>query len=192
MLTAASQISVLQPGDPMASNAPDRGAATALTEIGVGLGSNIGDKPANILRALALLEERKVLTVTAVSPIYKTAPWGFLQQDAFANACALARTNLDPARLLAAVKAVETDMGRTETVRWGPRLIDIDILFYGDHELETPDLSLPHREIFNRAFVLVPLAEIAPELHLGGRSVAEAATHANLDEISLWEHEIGD
>jgi 2-amino-4-hydroxy-6-hydroxymethyldihydropteridine diphosphokinase len=192
MLTAASQISVLQPGDPMASNAPDRGAATALTEIGVGLGSNIGDKPANILRALALLEERKVLTVTAVSPIYKTAPWGFLQQDAFANACALARTNLDPARLLAAVKAVETDMGRTETVRWGPRLIDIDILFYGDHELETPDLSLPHREIFNRAFVLVPLAEIAPELHLGGRSVAEAATHANLDEISMWEHEIGD
>lgn len=172
----------------MASTSTDPGGACAPTDIGVGLGSNIGDKPANILRALALLEERKVLEVTAVSPIYRTAPWGFLEQDAFANACALARTSLDPARLLSAIKAVETDMGRTETHRWGPRLIDIDILFYGEHELETPDLVLPHKEIFNRAFVLVPLAEIAPDLHLGGRSVAEAATHANLDEISLWDH----
>jgi len=171
----------------MASHSMDRGGATTPTDIGVGLGSNIGDKPANIFRALALLEERRVLVITAVSPIYRTAPWGFLDQDAFANACALARTVLDPAGLLAAIKAVETEMGRTETVRWGPRLIDIDILFYGEHELETPDLVLPHKEIFNRAFVLVPLAEIAPDLHLGGRSVAEAATHANLDEISFWE-----
>ncbi len=171
----------------MHSHSTDLGGAAAPTAIGVGLGSNIGDKPANILRALALLEERKVLAITAVSPIYRTAPWGFLAQDAFANACALARTALDPGRLLAAIKAVETEMGRTETHRWGPRLIDIDILFYGDHELETPDLVLPHKEIFNRAFVLVPLAEIAPELRLGGRSVAEAATHANLDEITLWE-----
>jgi 2-amino-4-hydroxy-6-hydroxymethyldihydropteridine diphosphokinase len=171
----------------MASTSTDRGGAEAKIDIGIGLGSNIGDKPANILRALALLEERKVVEITAVSPIYRTAPWGFLAQEAFANACALARTALDPVALLAAIKSVETDMGRTETHRWGPRLIDIDILFYGDHELETPDLVLPHKEIFNRAFVLVPLAEIAPALHLGGRSVAEAATHANLDEISFWD-----
>ncbi len=173
--------------DSMAAHFPDLGGAEAQIDIGVGLGSNIGDKPANILRALALLEERKVLAITAVSPIYRTSPWGFLEQDAFANACALARTALDPARLLAAIKAVEAEMGRTETHRWGPRLIDIDILFYGDHEVATPDLVLPHKEIFNRAFVLVPLAEIAPDLQLGGRSVAEAATHVDLDEISLWE-----
>ncbi len=173
----------------MTSNLTHLGAASASTDIGVGLGSNIGDKPANILRALTLLEERKVLEITAVSPIYRTAPWGLREQEAFANACALAKTRLDPAGLLAAIKAVEIDMGRTESVRWGPRLIDIDILFYGAHELETPELVLPHKEIFNRAFVLVPLAEIAPDLQLGGRSVAKAATHANLDEISLWEDE---
>jgi 2-amino-4-hydroxy-6-hydroxymethyldihydropteridine diphosphokinase len=171
----------------MVPNFTSHGGAAASIDIGVSLGSNIGDKPANILRALALLEERKVLEITAVSPIYRTAPWGFCEQAAFANACALASTSLDPARLLDAIKAIETDMGRTESVRWGPRLIDIDILFYGDHELETPGLVLPHKEIFNRAFVLVPLAEIAPDLHLGGRSVAAAATHANLDGISLWE-----
>jgi 2-amino-4-hydroxy-6-hydroxymethyldihydropteridine diphosphokinase len=175
----------------MASLPTDRCGASApiAIDIGVGLGSNIGDRPANILRALTLLEERDILTITAVSPIYRTLPWGFLEQDVFANACALAKTSLDPVKLLAGIKAVETDMGRIETIRWGPRLIDIDILFYGEHALETPDLVLPHKEIFNRAFVLVPLAEIAPDLRLGGRSVAEAAAHANLDEISLWEAE---
>lgn len=171
----------------MASISTDRYGASTPIDIGVGLGSNIGDRPANILRALALLEERNVLTITAVSPIYRTLPWGFLEQDVFANACALAKTSLDPVKLLAEIKAVETDMGRIETIRWGPRLIDIDILFYGEHALETPDLVLPHKEIFNRAFVLVPLAEIAPDLRLGGRSIAEAATAANLDEISIWE-----
>jgi 2-amino-4-hydroxy-6-hydroxymethyldihydropteridine diphosphokinase len=171
----------------MASMSTDRDGVSAPIDIGVGLGSNIGDRPANILRALALLEERNILTITAVSPIYRTLPWGFLEQDVFANACALAKTSLDPVKLLAEIKAVETDMGRIEAIRWGPRLIDIDILFYGEHALETPDLVLPHKEIFNRAFVLVPLAEIAPELRLGGRSVAEAATAANLDEISIWE-----
>jgi 2-amino-4-hydroxy-6-hydroxymethyldihydropteridine diphosphokinase len=173
----------------MASISTDPGEASTRTEIGIGLGSNIGDPPGNILRALGLLEQRDILTITAVSPIYRTLPWGFREQDGFANACALATTSLDPARLLAGLKAVETDMGRVETIRWGPRLIDIDILFYGDHEFESPDLVLPHKEIFNRAFVLVPLAEIAPELRLGGRSIAEAAAHANLDEISLWEDE---
>jgi 2-amino-4-hydroxy-6-hydroxymethyldihydropteridine diphosphokinase len=173
--------------DSMDSHFTALGGPSSRVDIGVGLGSNIGDRPANILRALALLEERDVLAITAVSPIYRTAPWGFVAQEPFANACALATTRLGPVSLLAALKSVETDMGRTESRRWGPRLIDIDILFYGDHELETPDLVLPHKEIFNRAFVLVPLAEIAPDLRLGGRSIAEAATHVNLDEISLWD-----
>ena len=110
-----------------------------------------------------------------VSSIYRTAPWGYLDQEDFANACALATTTLDPAGLLAEVKTVEAEMGRRGGVRWGPRLIDIDILFYGDEAFHSPDLVLPHKELFNRAFVLAPLAEIAPGLRLGGRSVAEAA-----------------
>ncbi len=104
----------------------------AAIEIGLGLGSNIGDKPANIRRALALLESRGVVRLSAVSSIYKTPPWGYLEQESFANACALAKTALDPEGLLTAVKMIEADMGREETIRWGPRLIDIDILFYGE------------------------------------------------------------
>ncbi len=157
-----------------------------MVEIGLGLGSNIGDGPSNIATALKLLEQSGVVEVIAVSSIYKTAPWGYAAQEPFANACALARTQLDPDALLAAVKKVETDMGRTETVRWGPRLIDIDILFYGDAPLSTPDLVLPHKELFNRAFVLVPLAEIAPGLRLGGQSVAEAAAKLAGQGIEKW------
>jgi 2-amino-4-hydroxy-6-hydroxymethyldihydropteridine diphosphokinase len=172
----------------MLSNTPDSGGGSrrGLVEIGLGLGSNIGDGPANIVTALRLLEERGAIELAAVSSIYKTRPWGYLAQPPFANACALARTKLDPAALLAAVKKLEADMGRKKTIRWGPRLIDIDILFYGDAPLSTPDLVLPHKELFNRAFVLVPLAEIAPRLELGGRSVAEAAAGFAGDRIEKW------
>jgi 2-amino-4-hydroxy-6-hydroxymethyldihydropteridine diphosphokinase len=156
-------------------------------EIGLGLGSNIGDKPANINRALELLKARKAVEITAVSSIYRTAPWGYLEQDIFANACALARTRLSPAALLVEVKAIEAEMGREKTIRWGPRLIDIDILFYGDLPLAEPDLILPHKELFNRAFVLVPLAEVAPNLRIAGRSIAEAAQIPADGNISLWK-----
>jgi 2-amino-4-hydroxy-6-hydroxymethyldihydropteridine diphosphokinase len=156
-------------------------------EIGLGLGSNIGDKPANIRSALDLLAARKAVEITAVSSVYRTAPWGYLEQDVFANACALARTRLSPAALLAEVKAIEVEMGREKTIRWGPRLIDIDILFYGDLPLAAPDLILPHKELFNRAFVLVPLAEVAPHLRIAGRSIAEAARQHGEDHIEKWQ-----
>lgn len=168
----------------MLSNAPEKAVAADI-EIGLGLGSNIGDKPANIKKALALIESRGLARLIAVSSIYKTPPWGYLEQENFANACALAKTTLGPEALLAAIKAIETDMGRRETVRWGPRLIDIDILFYGNEPLKTDDLVLPHKELFNRAFVLIPLAEIAPGLKLAGRSVAEAAARSG-DHIEKW------
>ena len=172
----------------MPSNAPDTGAGSrGSVEIGLGLGSNIGDGPANIVHALRLLEKSGAIEFATVSSIYKTAPWGYLAQPPFANACALARTKLDPAALLAAVKKIEADMGRKKTIRWGPRVIDIDILFYGDAPLSTPELVLPHKELFNRAFVLVPLAEIAPRLVLGGRSVAEAAASLGGEGIEKWQ-----
>lgn len=166
----------------MPSDAPEQAADV---EIGLGLGSNIGDKPANIRRALALVEARGLARLTAVSSIYKTPPWGYLDQENFANACALAETTLAPEALLAAVKAIETDMGRQEAVRWGPRLIDIDILFYGNKPLKTDNLVLPHKELFNRSFVLIPLAEIAPDLKLAGHSVAAAAAQSG-DHIEKW------
>jgi 2-amino-4-hydroxy-6-hydroxymethyldihydropteridine diphosphokinase len=157
-----------------------------MTEVGLGLGSNIGDAPTNIRCALALLEESGAVRLTAVSSIYKTAPWGYVDQASFANACALGETRLEPASLLKTVKKIEENMGRAKTVRWGPRLIDIDLLFYGGTPLSTPDLILPHKELFNRAFVLVPLAEIAPGLEFNGRSIAEAAAALGSHGIEKW------
>ena len=158
-----------------------------LTEAGLGLGSNIGDKPANIRRALALLEERGILRLTAVSSIYRTPPWGYEEQEFFANACALGETRLPPLELLAAVNKIEKAMGRQPSIRWGPRLIDIDILFYGTGSFEDTKLSLPHKSMFKRAFVLVPLAEIAPSLEISGHSIAKAAATLAGEPIEKWE-----
>ncbi|HUI20360.1 MAG TPA: 2-amino-4-hydroxy-6-hydroxymethyldihydropteridine diphosphokinase [Methylocella sp.] len=158
-----------------------------LMQTGLGLGSNIGDKPGNIRRALALIEERGIIRLTAVSSIYRTPPWGYVEQDFFANACAIGQTCLPPLELLAAIHAIEKDMGRQPSVRWGPRLIDIDILFHGDAAFVHAQLNLPHKNLFERAFVLVPLAEIAPSLIIAGRSVATAAADFAREPIEKWE-----
>jgi len=170
----------------MPSNAPDLLGDGPLTEIGLGLGSNIGDKPGNIRKALALLQERGIARIVATSSIYRTPPWGYVDQDFFANACALAQTRLGPLELLAATNALERDMGREASVRWGPRLIDIDILFHGDAPFENAQLTLPHKDLFERAFVLTPLAEIAPGLRLSGRSIAEAAARFAAEPLEKW------
>lgn len=155
--------------------------------VGFGLGSNIGDKPANIRGALQLLEERGVARLTAVSRVYRTPPWGVLDQGDFANACAIGETTLSPYELLAAVKKIEADMGREPSRRWGPRLIDVDILFLGDHTLDDPELTLPHKELFGRGFVLRPLVEIAPDLVLDGLPVAEALGTVDVEGVRPWE-----
>jgi 2-amino-4-hydroxy-6-hydroxymethyldihydropteridine diphosphokinase len=155
--------------------------------IGLGLGSNIGDGAANIRHALEEIEGREIARITARSSIWRTAPWGFEEQEDFANLCALAETRLSPAELLSAVKSLEKDLGRTDSIRWGPRLIDIDILFYDDLQSADTELTLPHRELFRRAFVLVPLAEIAPDLMIAGRRVGEAASKINRQGIERWQ-----
>ncbi|MGC2225148.1 MAG: 2-amino-4-hydroxy-6-hydroxymethyldihydropteridine diphosphokinase [Methylocella sp.] len=171
----------------MPSSAADLLGTGPLTKAGFGLGSNIGDKAGNIARALELLEQRGIVRVTAVSSIYRTAPWGYVEQDFFANACAIGETRLRPLELLAATNAVEIDMGRKPSVRWGPRLIDIDILFHGDAAFAHAQLNLPHKDLFERAFVLVPLAEIAPHLHISGRSIAKAAACFAGEPIEKWD-----
>ena len=146
---------------------------------GLGLGGNLGDAPAAIAAALRTLRERGHVRITAVSSTYRTAPWGPVAQPDFANACALGATDLAPRALLAEVKTVERLLGRVEGERWGPRAIDIDILFYADIALDAPDLVIPHASLFGRAFVLVQLADIAPELVVAGRRVGEAG-------VGLW------
>src|SRR5271166_528260 len=149
------------------------------------LGGNVGDKAATLRRALRALGEEPGIELTAVSRLYRTAPWGKTDQDWFVNACALAWTGLAPEALLDRVKALEIQLGRGPGERWGPRIIDIDIIAYGDLALETPRLKLPHPEVLNRAFVLTPLAEIAPDFAIRGRRVGEAAVSLHPDSAEI-------
>ena len=154
--------------------------------IGLGLGGNIGDPAAAIAQALRCLEARGRIRITRASSLYRTAPWGPVAQADFANACALAATALTPRALLAEVKAVERLFGRCEGQRWGPRILDIDILFYGADRIDLPGLVVPHDSLFERAFVLVPLAEIAPDLVLAGRRIGNAAAAIDSSAVRPW------
>jgi 2-amino-4-hydroxy-6-hydroxymethyldihydropteridine diphosphokinase len=155
-------------------------------EIGLGLGGNVGDSVATIRAAVDALQSRGIATIDAMSSLYRTAPWGGVPQPDYANACAIGRTRLAPLPLLDAIKQLERDLGRVETVRWGPRVIDIDILYYGDVALQDERLVLPHRDLLNRAFVLIPLAEIAPDRLIGGQRVADAARVVASDDVRPW------
>lgn len=154
-----------------------------MARIALSLGSNLGDKRGNIAKALAALDQGGV-RIVARSADYRTEPWGPIAQDWFVNACALAETDLAPDDLLAQCLRVERELGRIREVKWGPRVIDIDILAYDDLEVCTPDLILPHPYVGERAFVLVPLAEIAPELNVGGRSVADMLANVSANGIA--------
>ncbi len=133
-----------------------------MSTVYLALGTNLGDRFANLQAAIAALPP--AVRVLAQSPVYETPPWGLTAQPAFLNMVLRGETDLEPATLLKHLKRLETDLGRVEAVRWGPRLIDMDILFYGDLILNTPGLAIPHPRLPERAFVLVPLAELAPDL----------------------------
>jgi 2-amino-4-hydroxy-6-hydroxymethyldihydropteridine diphosphokinase len=126
------------------------------------LGSNLGDRLANLRNAISSLSPKAQLVVQ--SSVYETEPWGYTDQPAFLNQVINANTTLEPVDLLIMIKDVEVLLGRQVTFRFGPRLIDVDILFYDDLVLDTPKLTIPHPRITERAFVLFPLGEIAPDL----------------------------
>jgi len=127
------------------------------------LGTNLGDRLANLLAAWAALPPLAV--VRQSSPIYETPPWGLTDQPVFLNMVLKGDTSLTPQELLKQVKLLETKLGRVPAVRWGPRQIDMDILFFDDLVLDSPELTLPHPHLHERAFVLVPLADLAPGLY---------------------------
>ena len=126
------------------------------------LGSNLGRREDNLRRAIGLL--RRYVRPQRASSVYETAPWGFTQQPEFLNCVLEVTTHLVPHMILSSVKSLESEMGRYPGARYGPRLIDVDILFFGDQTLEYPDLQIPHPRLHQRAFVLVPLADLAPGL----------------------------
>jgi 2-amino-4-hydroxy-6-hydroxymethyldihydropteridine diphosphokinase len=142
----------------------------------MGLGANTGDARRTLDRAVALLCNDDRTHLTARSSDYRTPPWGFEGQPPFINLCIAVETGLAPGKLLARAQAIEHALGRERRKerRWGPRPIDIDLLAYDDLTMQTPELELPHPRLFARAFVLVPLAEIAPERMIAGVRVRDA------------------
>jgi len=132
-----------------------------MARVYLGLGSNLGDREANVRKAVRRLEEG--VAIDAVSALYETPPMGPPDQPWYLNAACGGATELEPGDLLAFVKGIEQKMGRVPAVRWGPRIIDIDVLFYDDLVLSAPELVIPHPGISRRPFVLLPLADIAPE-----------------------------
>ena len=141
----------------------------------LGLGGNLGDVSLTFERALAALCGRGDPRLVARSFDYQTPPWGVTDQPAFINACVLVETALEPHGLLGLTRALEAKFGRDRAreTRWGPRTLDIDILAYGGVSLDTPDLQLPHPRMTERAFVMIPAAEIAWDWSIAGRTIRD-------------------
>lgn len=138
----------------------------------IGLGANLGDREATVRRAIARLSENDDVEVVAVSTLRETDPVGVVDQPRFLNGVVAAETTLEPRDLLATLLAIESDLGRVRGERWGPRILDLDLLVYGDLVVDEPGLTVPHPRLHDRRFVLEPLAELDPELRIPGRGRA--------------------
>jgi 2-amino-4-hydroxy-6-hydroxymethyldihydropteridine diphosphokinase len=156
-----------------------------MAEALLGLGGNFGDVRKTLDRAVGLLCAESDIRLLARSSDYRTPPWGVEDQPAFINLCLIVATDLLPHDLLHRAQAIETELGRDRVreQRWGPRPIDIDLLAYDDLVLKGPELTLPHPRLFERAFVLVPLAEIVPDRLIAGRQVRDAVAELNASGI---------
>ncbi len=139
------------------------GPVNDLERVFIGIGSNMGPREDNCRRAIEALSATGLLEMVAVSRFYETAPWGLPGQRAFVNAVVEVRAGIGPFGLLRLLLQEERVLGRRQSARWGPRVIDLDLLFYGRRVLQTPRLTLPHPWVSERAFVLRPISDIAPD-----------------------------
>jgi len=160
-------------------------SAETFAEAMIALGGNVGDVRSTFDRAVAMLCDGARVQLLSRSSDYRTPPWGVTDQPPFINAVIAVATALPPRDLFALALEVESALGRDRRNerRWGPRRLDIDLLAYGDLVQNDPDLTLPHPRLFERAFVLVPLAEIAPERTIGGIGVRDALARLDLSGI---------
>jgi 2-amino-4-hydroxy-6-hydroxymethyldihydropteridine diphosphokinase len=163
-----------------------------MTEALIALGGNLGDARATLDRAITMLCGNRV-RLTARSSDYRTPPWGVLDQPPFVNGCIAVDTTLAPHDLFTRMQSIERMLGRDHDTerRWGPRPIDLDLLAYDDLALDEPNLTLPHPRLFDRAFVLVPLAEIAPDRMIAGIRVRDALTRVDVAGIERLPPRIG-
>jgi 2-amino-4-hydroxy-6-hydroxymethyldihydropteridine diphosphokinase len=149
----------------------------------LGLGSNLGDRWAILRRAVQALAD--LMVIEALSPVYETEPWGLKRQPYFLNLCLAATTALEPLPLLAGIKRIEARLGRKPGLRWGPRLVDIDILFYDNLIMADEQLTIPHPRLAERAFVLAPLADLAPHFRHPGSGFTVGQMLAMVDQTGV-------
>jgi 2-amino-4-hydroxy-6-hydroxymethyldihydropteridine diphosphokinase len=156
-----------------------------MAEVLIALGGNVGDVRATFQKAISNICGMTQAALLARSSDYTTPPWGDEVQDSFVNACIQIDTNLDPHALLFTLHKIEKKFGRDRAHErhWGPRTLDLDLIAYDDVKIDKPELTLPHPRLFERAFVLVPLAEIAPDRVIAGRRVAEALAGLSTEGI---------
>ncbi len=149
----------------------------------IALGTNLGERRANLRRAIEMMGPG--VRVLRKSPVYETTPWGVLDQPDFLNQVVAVETDLAPHRLLMELKRIEAEMGREQTVRYGPRIIDLDILFYNDEVIDLPSLTIPHPYLHERAFVLAPLNDLIPErAHpLLGKTVRQMLAEVGMEGV---------
>lgn len=152
----------------------------------IALGTNLGDRQANLSQAIVHLQPQ--VQILACSAIYDTPPWGFTDQPHFLNQVIQGETRLAPLELLNSLKGIETEMGRVKTIQNGPRVIDLDLLFYGDLIMDSERLILPHPRMAGRGFVLLPLADLAPELvhPRSGLRIREMLSEADCSGITQF------
>ena len=157
----------------------------------IGLGTNLGDGPLQINKALELLRQEPSIRVLRSSPLYISRPWGVTLQPDFTNAVAELSVECEPLQLLARLKHIEQFMGRDPSVgRWGPRIIDLDLLLLGDTILHLPGLTVPHRRMHQRAFVLLPMFELEPDLSIPARgSVRACLGRIGQQGVARWTGE---
>ena len=139
----------------------------------LGLGSNLGDKKTNVTTALEMLYKNPLIEVLKISSFYETEPIGFKEQDWFLNVVVKVETSVEPYKLLSFCQAIEDHLQRKRLIRWGPRTMDVDVLLYENFSSEDPILTIPHPRMTERAFVLVPLEEIEPDLEIKGQRIGE-------------------
>lgn len=159
-----------------------------MSKVYLSLGSNIGNRKDNILKAYELLSEMGIKIIN-ISSFYETDPVGYENQDAFVNSVIEIETEESPYELLEKCHAVEKTLKRKRIIRWGPRIIDVDILLYDHLNLDDPNLIIPHKEIKNRAFVLVPLMELDDSLEISGEKIQKIISKVDTSGVRLISDE---
>ena len=156
-----------------------------MTKAYLSLGSNMGDKKRYLYDAIKLLDGTNHICLTKLSSLYETNPWGYTEQDLFMNLAVEIETTLSPIELLDVCQSIEQELGRVRLVKWGPRVIDVDILLYDADEINEERLKVPHPLMTERDFVIIPLAQIAPTLTVKGRKVEDYLSQFDLNALKV-------